>query len=371
MNRLLTSSLLVFASLTLLGATSCSSAQPEAVSAPDTVRNVPVVQVQRASVPDYVEAVGTVRASQSAQLSAEIVATVREVRAIEGQRVHRGDVLITLDDAQQQAALERAQAGVRASQQEVTAAEADYGLAQSTQNRYQTLFDKKSVSPHEFDEVQARYKAAAAHRDAAQAGQSQAQAQEMQARTMLGYTHIRAPFDGVVTAKNVDPGALAAPGVPLLTVEDTRQFRLEATVDESDLRFVKLGASVPVAIDALGGELTGKVVQLVPVADPASRSFVVKIQLPNDARLRSGIFGRAHFTRGERQAVMVPETAILRRGQLQGVYVVSPDGLIDIRYVTLGKHAADKVEILSGLMGGERLVAEHGERELAGKKLAN
>ncbi len=363
--------LVVLASLAILSTSSCSGTRKDTVSAPETVRDLPVVQVKQASVPDYIEAVGTVRASQSAQLSAEIVATVREVRAVEGQRVHRGDVLVALDDAQQQAALERAQAGVRASQQDVAAADADLGLAQSTQNRYQALFEKKSVSPHEFDEVQARYKAAAAHRDAARAGQAQAQAQEMQARTMLGYTRSRAPFDAVVTAKNVDPGALAAPGVPLLTVEDTRQFRLEATVDESDLPLVKLGASVPVAIDALGGELAGKVVQLVPVADPASRSFVVKIQLPNDSRLRSGIFGRAHFSRGQRQAIVVPESAIVRRGQLQGVYLVGPDGLIDLRYVTLGKRAGSQVEILSGLTGGERLVADYGERELAGKKLAN
>lgn len=371
MNRLLAIAVFVVATLVLLGTVSCSGAKKEAATEPEMVRNVLLVQVQQALLPDYVDAIGTVRASQSAQLSAEIVATVREVRAVEGQRVHRGDVLVVLDDAQQQSALERAQAGVSASQQEIAAAEADYGLAQSTQSRYQALFDKKSVSPHEFDEVQARYKTAAAHRDAAQARQSQARAQENQARTMLGYTRVRAPFDGVVTAKNVDAGALAAPGVPLLTVEDTAKFRLDASVDESDLRLVKLGANVPVAIEALGGELAGKVIQVVPVADPASRSFVVKIELPNDSRLRSGIFGRAHFPRDERQTIVVPDTAIFERGQLHGVYIVAPDGLIGLRYVTLGKHQGDKVEILSGLAGGERLVAEHGERELAGKKIAN
>ncbi|HKB55610.1 MAG TPA: efflux RND transporter periplasmic adaptor subunit, partial [Ramlibacter sp.] len=305
------------------------------------------------------------------QLSAEIVATVREMRAREGQRVRLGDVLVVLDDAQQRAALDRAQAAIRAAQQDVAAAEADYGLAQSTLNRYQGLYDKKSVSPHEFDEVQAHAKAAAARRDAAQAGLGQARAAEAQAQAMLSYTRIRAPFDGVVTAKNVDPGTLASPGVPLLTVEDTRRFRLDATVDESDLRFVKPGAATAVVVEAAGGELAGKVAQIVPAADPASRTFVVKIELPGNAQLRSGLFGRAHFSRGARDSIVVPGTAVLDRGQMKSVYVVGADGMIDMRFITLGQRTGDKVEVLSGLTGGERLIAAPGGQDLAGRKLAN
>ncbi len=355
----------------LFSAAACTGAKKDAAAPPETVRDVAVVQVQRAVLPDYVEAIGTVRAEQSAQLSGEIVATVREIRVHEGQRVRRGDVLVVLDDAQQRAAVERAQAAIAASQQDIAMAEADYGLAQSTLNRYQGLYEKKSVSPHEFDEIQARYKAAAARRDAAQAGQTQAHAGQAQAEAMLSYTRIRAPFDGVVTAKNVDPGALASPGVPLLTLEDTRRFRLEVTVDESDLRFVKQGASAPVVIDAVGGEVAGKVIQIVPAADPASRTFVVKIELPANAQMRSGLFGRAHFTRGQRESIVVPDMAVVDRGQMKAVYVVSSDGLIDLRFVTLGNKSGGNVEVLSGLAGGERLVAAHNGRELAGRKIAN
>ncbi len=357
--------------LTLLSAAGCGGERKATAASPESVRDVSVIQIQRAPLLDYVEAVGTVRAEETSTLSAEILATVRDMRVHEGQRVRRGDVLVILDDAQQQAALERAQAAVQAAQQDIAAAEADYGLAQSTLSRYQGLYEKKSVSPHEFDEIQARYKAAAAHRDAAQAGLGQARAAQAQAQAMLSYTRIRAPFDGMVTAKNVDPGALASPGVPLLTVEDTRRFRLEASVDESDLRFVKQGAATPIVIEAAGGELTGKVAQIVPAADPASRTFVIKIELPGNPQLRSGLFGRAHFSRGERDSIVVPETAVFDRGQMKGVYVVGADGLIDLRFVTLGKRTGDKVEVLSGLAGGERLIAAHGGRELAGRKVAN
>lgn len=336
----------------------------------ETVRGVPVVAVRRAPIPDVVEAVGSVRAHQTAQLSAEIVATVRAVPVAEGKRVRRGEVLMVLDDAQQRAGALQASAGVTAAQQQAAAADAGYGLAQATLGRYQAMYEKKSVSPHEMDEVQARYKAAAAQRDAARAGQAQAVAGQAQAWALLSYTRIRAPFDGVVTAKSADPGALAAPGVPLLTVEDTSRFRLEAPVDESDLRFVQLGGKVPVTMDALGEELPGTVQQIVPAADPASRSFTVKVELPRDPRLHSGLFGRARFPRGRRDAVVVPRAAVLDRGQLQGVYVVGAEGRIGLRFVTLGQPLGDQVEVLSGLSGGERVVAAHGGRELAGRKLA-
>ncbi len=356
------------AALSMLG---CSDKKPAAAPVAEVVRDLQVISVQPASVPDYVEAVGTVRALQSSQLSSQIVGTIISVRAREGQRVHKGEVLLLLDDAQQQAALERSAAAVNAAQQDIAASDADYGLAQSTLGRYQNLYEKKSVSPHEMDEIRAREKAAAARREQAQAGIAQARAMESQARTGLSYTRIRAPFDGVVTAKQIDAGALAAPGVPLLTVEDTSRFRLEASVDEGDVQFVTAGSTAPVAVEALGTEMQGKVVQIVPAADPASRSFVVKIELPPDPRLHSGLFGRVRFARGERKAIVVPRTAVLDRGQMQGVYVIGFDGQIALRFVTLGKPSGDSVELLSGVTAGERLVAAHGGRELAGKKAAN
>ena len=366
--RKLTFVLSLVASLIVAG---CSDHKTPAAQAHEVVRDLQLFQVQRQTVPDYVETVGTVRALQTSQLSAQVVGAVVAIRAQEGQRVRKGDVLIVLDDAQQRAALERASAAVNAAQQNIAAADADYALANSTLGRYQNLHEKKSVSPHEMDEVQARAKSAGARRDQAQAGITQARAMESQARAGLGYTRIRAPFDGVVTAKQVDVGALASPGGPLLTLEDTHRFRLEASVDEGDIRLIKMGATAPVAVDAVGTELQGKIVQIVPAADPASRTFVVKLELPSDPRLHSGFFGRARFARGERGAIVVPRAAVLDRGQMQGVYVVGADGQIALRFVTLGKPVGEMIELLSGVTAGERLVAAHGGRELAGKKVVN
>ena len=235
--------------------------------------------------------------------------------------------------------------------------------------RYQILFAKKAVSSHEIDEVQARAKMPSAHNEQAQAGLGQARAAEAQARAMLSLTRIRAPFDGAVTAKNVDPGALASPGVPLLNIEDAQRFRVEASVDEHNIRAVKVGTSARVILDAFGGEMQGKVAQVVPAADPASRSFVVKVDLPGDARLRSGVFARVQFSNGRRDAVLLPRTAVLDRGQLQAVYAVSPQNVASLRFVTVGKASGDQVEVLSGIESGERIVVQPGDRELSGKRI--
>ncbi len=297
----------VFFLLWLLVALVACSSEPRKVEAVrETVSGIPVITAEKVTVPDLLEAVGTVRAAQTAQLSAQMMGNIMAVHVREGDHVRRGQVLAVIDDAQPHATLDRAQATVVAAKKETVAAEADYRLAEATLKRYQDLLDKKSVSPQEFDEVKARYLGTSARRDLAQAGQEQARAAQAQARASFDYTRIRAPFDGVVTERRVDTGALATPGMVLITVEDTSRFRLEATVNESEIHFVGSGASVAVALDAFpDNELPGKVVQIVPAADPGSRTFLVKVELPAEAQVRSGFFGRAHFTKGVRQALLV------------------------------------------------------------------
>jgi RND family efflux transporter MFP subunit len=174
----------------------------------------------------------------------------------------------------------------------------------------------------------------------------------------------------VVTEKKMDPGTLVSPGMPIFTVEDVRRYRLEATINESDLRYLRTGQQVPVVIDALGNaELAGRVVEIVPAADAASRSFLVKVELPRDPGLRSGLFGRAQFSRGERQALRIPRSAVLDRGQLQGVFVLDQNKVAGLRYVTLGKVSGHNVEVLAGLQNGERLVAAPGDLDLNGKRI--
>jgi len=372
MNHGIPGALVSAALILLVGFQPGCSSEPKqsAPAAPEKVRDIAVLQVEKATVPDYVEATGTVRAAQTAQLASQVMGTITSITVHEGSPIQRGEVLVSIDASQPQAGYERASTALQASEQDIAAADADYALAEATMKRYQMLYDKKSVSPQEFDEVKTKLAAAKARRDAAHAGKAQANAALAEARTVVGFTRIRAPFNGFVTAKLADVGTMAAPGVPLLTVEDPSKFRLEATVDESKMGAVRPGETLPVVIDALGDRsFSGKVVQIVPVADPASRSFVVKIELPTDPQIRSGLFGRARFPKGERQSIVIPQTAVLNRGQLQAVYVVGKDQVASLRFVTLGAPSDQKVEVLSGLQSGDAIVIQPGERELSGKQV--
>jgi membrane fusion protein, multidrug efflux system len=226
----------------------CGSEQPPK-TAPETISDVSVIVAHETTVPDWLDAVGTVRAVQTAQISSQTIGNILEVRAHEGDRRLAGQVLAVIDGAQPGAAVDQAKAALAAAEQEVTAADSNFALAGTTLKRYQQLYDKKSVSPQEFDEVKARYQSAEARRDMAQAEAAQANAALAQARTSLGYTLVRAPFSGIVTAKMADVGMLASPGVLLFTMEDAHGYRLEVTVDESDIHLVRIEQAAPVTID--------------------------------------------------------------------------------------------------------------------------
>jgi len=364
-----------FAAIAVLGATlggtiGCSESHRVQAIAPETVSNVAVITAESTKVPDWLQVVGTVRAAQTSQVASQLMGTIVEIRAHEGDRVEQGQVMALLDDAQPRTAVEQATAAVAAAGKEAAATDSDFGLAEATLKRYQQLYEKKSASPQEFDEIKARYQSAEARRDMALAEQTRARAALNQTQTSLSYTQIRAPFGGVVSEKKADAGTLATPGMPLFTIEDTRSYRLEAAVDESEIRFARLGQSVSVTFDMLGnGTLAGKVAQIIPAADPASRSVLVKVELPADKRLRSGLFGRVRFSRGERAAILIPRVAVVERGQLRGVYVVGGDGIVGLRYITLGEPVENRIEVLSGLDRGEKLVAVPGAREFSGKRI--
>jgi len=331
---------------------------------------VEITEIRDATVPDFVEVTGTVRSALSAQLASQVMGTIRRVNAREGDHVRRGEMLVSIDEAQQQAAYAEAKASLQASQESIAAAEADYVLAETTLKRYQMLYDKSSLSPQEYDEVKTRLTSAVARRGAAHANLTQSQARVIEARTAMDFTRVLAPFDGVVTSKFAEPGAMAMPGVPMLIVEDPSRFRLEVQVDESQITAAKFGEPVSTTIDGLGSQpIQGKVTQIVPAADPASRTFTVKIDLPSNPQIRSGLFGRARFPRGQRGAIEIPEDAVLKRGQLQAVYVVDSERRASLRFVTLGSVSDGRVEVLSGLQSGDRIVKQPRDRELSGKQV--
>jgi RND family efflux transporter MFP subunit len=329
-----------------------------------------IVESQQQQVPLGLSSTGTVHARESAVVSAQVMGRIQQVLVHEGDSVRAGQTLVVLDDAALHASVEQAQAGVKAAQNAQVAAQTNAALAASTLDRYKQLQSEKSVSPQEMDEVSRRAEAAAANLEAVRAQTDAARAQENGARTMMSYTRLVAPFAGVVTARMADPGTMAAPGVPLLQVDQAGALQLQASVDESAISAIHKGMKVPVAIDGGSpGNLAGTVAEIVPAADPSSHSFLVKIDLPSSTQMRAGMYGTAMFANGTKQAILIPRSAVVSRGSLSCAYVLDSQGIAQLRYLTLGSPQGDLVEVLSGVSAGEKLVDAPSDRDIAGKRI--
>ncbi len=329
-----------------------------------------VVESEVQAVPVSLQSTGTVHARETAVLSAQVMGRIQQVLVREGDSVRAGQTLVVLDDATLRSALEQAQAGLKAAQNAQAAAQTNASLATSTLNRYKQLEQEKSVSLQEMDEVSQRAEAAEANLDAVRAQTDEARAQVNGARTMLGFTRVSAPFSGIVTARMVDPGTMAAPGVPLIQVDQAGALQLQASVDESAIGAVHTGMKVQVAVEGAGSTgTTGTVAEIVPAADPSNHSFLVKIDLPSSTQLRAGIYGTAEFANGTRQAILIPHSAVVMRGSLACAYVLDSQGIAQLRYLTLGTGQGNLIEVLSGISSGEKLVDTPSDRDLAGKRI--
>ena len=194
----------------------------------------------------------------------------------------------------------------------------------------------------------------------AQAMVSQGRAALDAARVMRDYATINAPFDGIVTKRSVDPGALASPGVPLLTVQGG-DLRIEAVVPEGVLASVHPNSVIPVMLDALPGKpLSGRVVEIAPQGDASSHTFVVKVRLSGGVGERSGMFGRARFATGTTRQILVPVTGVTVREGLSYLYISDGTGHARLRLVTVGDTSGERVPVLSGLNAGEHVVINSG-----------
>jgi len=273
------------------------------------------------------DVVGTVRSKQRAVIEAKVSGRLLQYRADPGQVVKSGEVLATLDVEEIRAKCAQAKAVLDQAQRDL--------------GRQQQLINSKATSQQELDAAAARVKVAAASVN--------------EAETMLGYASVTAPFDGVVTRKFADVGDLAMPGKPLMEIEAPSVLRFETDLPESLLDRVKLGATLPVTLPSLAKPLNATLSEISPVADALSRTFLVKLDLPDAAGLRPGQFGRVAVPIAEARLLLVPRRAVLKRGQMEVVFVVSENHAA-LRLVKTGKALAEKLEILSGLEPGEAVV---------------
>lgn len=344
--------------LSVAGCTKAPQALPDQ-TAPVSARVIPI---QSGSYSTGTSLTGSVVSRQSADLAAQVMAPVAEVRVHEGQMVQKGQVVIRLSSATLAAGVQQAGAQLAAAQKQASAAAAQSNLAAQTYARYDMLNQRHSITPHEFDQVKAQLEQAQAQQQAAQAQVMAAQAAQTQSSATAAYTIIRAPFSGVITAKYVDPGAMASPGVPLLRMENPRSLELDVQVNQSSLARLHVGEPVAVELDGASSPTEAKVLEVVPSGDPAAHTFTVKIGLNASSGVYPGMTGNVQIPGAAVNAITVPRSAIRQRGQLDAVLALDRQSVAQLRYVSLGRVLGDnQVEVLSGLSAGDHILADPGD----------
>jgi RND family efflux transporter MFP subunit len=293
------------------------------------------------TIPAITEAVGSVQAEHLAAVTSRVVANIVEMRVSAGQQVATGDTLVVLDDRDLQHRVEQAQDAVRSS-------EATLAQAQSDSKRDKPLFDQQVISPYDFEHTQTNLKTA-------EANLHRLQQAEKEAEVNLSYAVIRSPFTGVVVDKLANIGDLAAPGKPFFTMYEQGRLWLEANVSEDMLAGIHIGDLRTLRIDARGRDLRGRVVEIVPSSDPATRTVVVRVRLEDPREIVPGMFGRLLIPSVPEQVLTVAASAVTRAGQLTMVDVVD-QGRVQRRTVQLGRAIGGRFEVLSGLAAGETVV---------------
>ena len=335
--------MILFAGLT----TGCKGdTEKEAAKRPE-ISGIIATPVSLSTVDEVYEATGTVRSDRTSIVASRVMGVVTSLPVREGDTVKAGQVLLIIDDRD---AVQR----VHAANMAVESAKQNKSLAESTWQRYKNMYDEKALSRQEMDQIETQKKVAESEYQ-----RTVAMAQET--KTYLSFTRVTAPVSGRVTEKRIDTGSMVSPGVPLMVIESGGGSYIEASVDAGLGDKVKTGMTVEAVVETINEPIAGTIREVFPSVDPLSRTFTIKVGL-KDARPRSGLFARIRIPIGKKEAILVPNQAIVRKGQLTGVYVADSQGIVIYRLIRTGNTSFGGTEILSGLSVNDRVILSGIER---------
>ncbi len=348
-----------------LGATllisSCGGEDKKAVT-----DNYPAVAVQIKTASDdgsspYLTVSGKVEAAKSANISTRTMGYVDKVYVQVGDKVRKGELLLSVNNADISAKLAQVNASITEATAAFTNAEKDY-------NRFTALFQENSASQKELDDITAQYKMTKARLESANQMKNGVNAQ-------MGYANIRAPFNGVVTNKFINAGDMANPGMSLLEVESPSTYQVSAMVPESEILQIKNNAEVTVQLNALNQTIKGKVVEVSTSSKSTGGQYLVKANLDKtDVNIMSGMYATVQFPverNNTSSAIMIPIEAIVKNGQLSGIYTVSQSNTALLRWLRLGRIVGDRVEVLSGLSADEHYIISSEGKLFNGARILN
>ena len=304
--------------------------------------HVSTILVEPRTVDAVMSAVGTLNSKNTSVLSSKVMGKVTELTVQEGSYVTAGKLLLKIESGEISAQMYQAKAS--------------FNNARLQYERLKSLFDVQAATQMEMDQATLGFESAKAGLNAAKA--------------MESYTIITAPIAGQIVEKRINLGEMALPGQPLLRIEDNKNLWLEVTVREQELSSIKPRKTVTVRIDALPSmEIRGRVAQVVQAADVRTHSFVVKIDIPAAKNLITGMYGKAFFSIGKREAIFVPRSAVVTMSGLLGVYIVTAEGSAEFQMIQPGDFQGDQIEAVTGLKSGDRVIVNRHTTSIDGRKV--
>ncbi|WP_417238884.1 efflux RND transporter periplasmic adaptor subunit [Bizionia sp.] len=338
---------------------SCGSEDKKAVADNSPAIVVKTSQVEANSNSPFLSVSGKIQAANSAELSTRMMGYVNKVHVNVGDKVRKGQLLVSINNADLQAKRAQVNAGI-------TEATVAFNNAQKDYNRFQNLFAEQSASQKEMDDKTANFEMAKARLESAKQMKNEINAQ-------FAYSNLTAPFSGTVTSKNVEEGNMANPGVPLISIETPGSFEVMAMVPETEISEIKTGTTVDVLVKSINQTLKGKVTEVSTSAKNTGGQYLVKIVLDKtDANILSGMFTTVQFPverKTKPEMVLIPTEAIITNGQLSGVYTVSQSNTAILRWLRLGRIFGDQVEVLSGLNADEAYIVSAEGKLFNGAKI--
>ena len=377
---------LVFYLVIVLSMASCT--QKETVDEKPKLENVnlPTALVESTYIPNYSTSTGLVEASQTVYIQPQISEIVAKVTVEEGSVVKSGQLLVELNSENIKHEIKAIESNISGqidmrnqavnaislAKYSIEAKEADCELKEKRFKRIDQLHNLNSATDDEYDNALAQLKLAKAVLAQSKTDLEMAQDKLLQsdsainslkenlaqAKIKLSYTRILSPLNGVVSHKMVNCGDLVSIGKTILVLEND-SYKFVASIPAQNINLIKLKTPVKVALENGDKKFDNLTVdEILPNVDPNSRTFKIKIKLPRiNTGIKSGVYGTVSFlTESNSKKIMLPIASVINRGQLSYVYVTHNDGSIEFRLVSLGEKTNDKVEIISGLSSGERVV---------------
>ena len=339
--------------------TSCGSEEKKVAIDNTPAINVKVSEVVKNNNSQFLSVSGKLQAANSADLSTRMMGYVKKVHVNVGDKVRKGQLLVSINNTDLEAKKGQVNAGIIQAKTAFKNAEKNY-------NRFKNLFESNSVTQKEMDDMTANY-------EMAKAGLESANQMKNEINAQFTYSNITAPFRGVITSKNIEAGDMANPGMPLISLETPKVFEVIAMVPETEISQIKKGAEVNVLVKAIDKTIKGKVTEVSTSAKNTGGQYLAKIALvKTEAVILSGMFSTVQFPverNVKSELVLIPMDAIVKNGQLSGVYTVSSSNTAMLRWLRLGRIYGNSVEVLSGLNASESYIVSAEGKLFNGAKI--